>query len=84
MAYEAKPGDGVLFKNENKTEDKHPSAKGYILAHRDIKKGEKLDLAAWTKEGAKGKFQSLKMSDSRKPSGTQEKTRTDDDGIPGL
>ena len=36
MAYEPKPGDGSLFKNEYKHADNHPDATGYILAHRDI------------------------------------------------
>tara|TARA_R110002020_G_scaffold78868_1_gene198141 strand:+ start:43 stop:321 length:279 start_codon:yes stop_codon:yes gene_type:complete len=63
MAYEPKPGDGSLFKNEYKHADNHPDATGYILAHRDIKAGERLELGAWTKEGTKGKFQSLRMSD---------------------
>lgn len=65
MAYEPKPGDGALFRNERKTADNHPNATGYVVAHRDIKAGEKLALAAWTKDGGKGKFQSLRMSDMR-------------------
>lgn len=69
MAYEPKPGDGSLFKNDKKTADNHPNATGYIIAHRDIKAGEKLQLAAWTKDGAKGKFQSLRMSDMRGQTG---------------
>lgn len=65
MGYEPRPGDGALFRNEHKTADNHPSAKGYVVAHRDIKAGERLELAAWTKESAKGRFQSLKLSDPR-------------------
>ena len=64
MAYEPKPGDGVLFQNEKKS-DKAPDRTGYVLAHRDIKAGEKLNLAGWIKEGAKGKFLSIRMSDVR-------------------
>ncbi len=63
MAFEPKPGQGALFKNERKTADNHPNATGYIVAHRDIKMGERLDLSAWTKESTKGKFQSLSMRD---------------------
>ena len=66
MAYEPKDGDGALFKNERKTSDSHPNATGYIIAHRDIKKGERVRLAAWTKDGSKGKFQSLRMSDEQR------------------
>jgi hypothetical protein len=64
--YVARPGDGGLFKNANATSDKHPSMTGYVIAHRDIKEGERLDLAAWTKEGKAGRFQSLKMQDAWK------------------
>lgn len=75
MAYEPKLGEGALFKNERKTSDKHPNATGYLIAHRDIKAGEKLNLAAWTKDGGKGKFQSLRLSDLRAP-------KNEEDGIP--
>lgn len=67
MTYSPKPGQGGLFKNDRKTEDKHPTMKGYVIAHRDIKDGERLDLAAWTKDGKDGKFFSLRMSDSNRP-----------------
>ena len=65
MAYEPKPGDGSLFKNDYKDSDKKPDATGYIIAHRDIREGEKLNLAAWTKDGGRGRFQSLRLSDVR-------------------
>jgi hypothetical protein len=69
MAYQEKPGDGVLFQNTKGTSDKSPSNTGYITAHRDIKAGEKLRLAGWRKGGQNGKepFLSLKMSDDRRP-----------------
>ena len=66
MAYEPKPGDGALFANQNRNSDNAPNATGYVVAHRDIKAGERLRLAAWTKGGGdRGKFQSLKLSDER-------------------
>lgn len=66
MPYEQKPGQGTLWRNTFKTADNHPDAKGTIMAHRDIREGEVLDLAAWTKTKHDGeKFQSLKMSDKR-------------------
>ena len=64
MSYEPKPGDGSLFQNEKRTE-KSPDRTGYVVAHRDIKAGEKLNLAGWIKEGSKGKFLSIRMSDVR-------------------
>lgn len=66
MAYEPKPGDGALFANKGRSKDTQPNATGYVIAHRDIRAGERLRLAAWTKEGAKGKFQSLKLSDDQR------------------
>jgi hypothetical protein len=59
-----KDGSGQLRKNDYKTKDAQPNAKGYIIAHRDIKKGEKVDLASWTKTDVSGnKYQSLKIQD---------------------
>ena len=65
MSYEPKPGDGALFQNEHRTADKHPNATGYVIAHRNIRAGEKLRLASWTKSTDRGKFMSLKLSDER-------------------
>ncbi len=65
MSYTPNPGDGALFATKDRKTDKHPNATGYVIAHRDIKEGEKLNLAAWTKDGKAGKFQSLRMSDIR-------------------
>jgi|TARA_Y100000296_G_C5142282_1_gene241766 hypothetical protein len=61
--YIPKPGTGTLWKNKYKTDDRHPGMKGYIIAHRDIREGEKVEVAAWTKDGPEGKFQSLQISD---------------------
>ena len=66
MPYEQKPGQGTLWRNSYKAGDNHPDAKGTIMAHRDIYKGEVLDIAAWTKTKHDGeRFQSLKISDKR-------------------
>ena len=67
MAYEERPGDGVLFQNKEIKSDKSPSHTGYVIAHRDIKAGERVRLAGWRKggEGGKATFLSLKMSDER-------------------
>lgn len=70
MAYEPGNGDGALFPNKYKEgDDNKPNVTGYIVAHRDIKAGERVRLAAWTKTSDKGKFQSLKMSDPKEQSG---------------
>ena len=60
MSYEQKPGTGTLFKNDKKS-DKHPDYRGKILDQN----GKEWALAAWVKEGKKGKFLSLKMSEPR-------------------
>ncbi len=64
MAFEKKEGDGALFHNEQVTE-KHPAHKGYVLAHRDIRRGEEVSIALWPgKEGSKQSFK-VKMEDKR-------------------
>lgn len=54
MAYEAKDNSGVLFKNDRREKDTHPHAKGSALID-----GVEYWVSAWTKEGQKGRFQSL-------------------------
>lgn len=67
MAYETREGQGSLFKNKHKEpDDNKPSMKGYVVAHRDIKQGEKIEVAAWTKTDRNGeRYQSLQLSDIR-------------------
>ena len=60
MAYEQKPGTGTLFKNDKKS-DKQPDYRGRIVDQS----GKEWALAAWVKEGKKGKFLSLKMDEPR-------------------
>lgn len=54
MAYVLRDGQGSLFKNENKTSDNHPNARGELMID-----GVLYEIAAWTKQGSKGPFQSL-------------------------
>ena len=49
---------GVLFKNDRKESDKHPAYKGSVNVG-----GVEFWLSAWIKEGAKGKFMSLSVSE---------------------
>lgn len=66
MAFEKRPGDGVLFPNDRKESESQPDFTGDIVAHRDIRAGETLRLAGWRKETNGGKkLMSLKMSDAR-------------------
>ena len=52
MAYERKPGDFTLFKNDRKEKDSHPDYTGSGL---DLD-GKEVWFSAWVKTGKKGKF----------------------------
>ena len=54
MAFEQRDNSGTLFKNERREKDSHPNATGQAMID-----GVMYWVSAWTKEGAKGKFQSL-------------------------
>lgn len=54
MAYEPKDMSGTLFKNDKREKDTHPHATGTAIID-----GVTYWVSAWTKDGAKGKFQSL-------------------------
>lgn len=62
MAYEQKDNSGTLFKNDKREKDTHPNMTGTALID-----GVEYWISAWTKEGAKGRFQSLsfKRKDER-------------------
>lgn len=53
MSYD---NSGILFKNDRKTESKHPDYNGSINVG-----GVEYWLSAWIKEGQKGKFMSLSV-----------------------
>jgi hypothetical protein len=50
MAYEMRPGSGSLFKNDKRTEERHPNLKGKVM----LPNGEVRWLSAWTKKTAAG------------------------------
>jgi len=52
-----KPGTGALFKNDKDGNDARPDYKGDLT----LESGEKVRIAGWIKDGAKGKFMSLKV-----------------------
>lgn len=54
MAYEPKDNTGTLFRNDKREKESHPNATGTAIIG-----GVEYWVSAWTKEGAKGKFQSL-------------------------
>lgn len=47
MAYKPKPGEICLFENEKAGHDTAPDHRGYFIADRDIKAGEKVEFALW-------------------------------------
>ena len=64
MAYEQRDNSGALFRNEQKEAENHPNATGKAMIG-----GVMYYISAWTKDGPKGKFQSLsfKMVEDKKP-----------------
>jgi len=52
---------GILFKNDNKKSDNHPDYKGDALVG-----GVSFFIAAWIKEGARGKFLSISFTEKDK------------------
>ena len=54
MAFEQRELTGSLFKNDKRESDNHPHATGSALID-----GVEYWVSAWTKEGQKGKWQSL-------------------------
>jgi len=58
MAYTPKDNTGSLFRNEQKKNEKSPDYTGSIMID-----GSEKRLSAWLKEGKKGKYLSLQISD---------------------
>jgi len=54
MAYEHKPGTFSLFKNDKGGNEARPDYRG---EGKDLQ-GKSIEVAAWLKEGSKGKFMS--------------------------
>lgn len=73
---------GVLFKNDKKGNDKAPDYTGSFTNENN----EKMDLAAWIRDGKKGKFLSVKVSEKFQPKGGNggggRGRQEDDDDVP--
>lgn len=52
----------VLFKNKRRDSDRHPHYTGFLTDEN----GKEWEIAAWLKDGKKGKFMSGKISEKRK------------------
>ena len=58
--YEQKPGTGAIFKNKDKTSDKHPEYKGKF---KDLQ-GNDFDISLWLNESKSGmKYFSCKIQE---------------------
>lgn len=54
MAFEQRDMTGTLFKNDKREKESQPNATGIAVIG-----GVRYRISAWTKEGSKGKYQSL-------------------------
>ena len=82
MAYEQKPGQGSMFKNDKKTTDTHPDYKGSVM----LPNGTECWISGWIKrpEG-KTPFMSLSVQakEQQLPVSTPtEQPEPKDDGLP--
>lgn len=68
--FQQRDNSGFLFKNDKREKDSHPNATGTVMID-----GIEYFINAWTKDGAKGKFQSLsfkrKEKQPQQPQGQQ-------------
>jgi hypothetical protein len=76
-----RPGQGQLFKNNYKTQDKHPNLKGQAVVEIDGKL-HTLDLAAWTRQTRTGdKFLSLSVKLAQQQNGNSEQKQKFNDYV---
>lgn len=82
--FEHKPNTGSLFKNDKKTEERHPDYTGMAMIN-----GRLTRISGWKREGKKGTFLALafqaaedkgQRTDMRP--GPSRQSEVDDDGIP--
>ncbi len=56
MAYEHREGQGALFRNNKGDNEKRPDMRGTVMVG-----GVVYRISAWEKDGARGRFLSLKL-----------------------
>jgi hypothetical protein len=79
MAFEPKDNTGVLFKNDRREKDTHPHATGSCTIN-----GVDFWVSAWTKDSAKGKFQSLAFKPKEPPAAPKPQTTSFDEDLDDL
>lgn len=47
MAFELNPGRAAFFRQTERTSAKQPAMTGTVVVDRDIKKGDKINIALW-------------------------------------
>lgn len=63
--YTSNPGDVTLFAHEAGGNPKAPQHSGFIIAHRDIRAGEKLGISLWEGKPGSSKTFGGKIQDYR-------------------
>ena len=71
--YTQKEGQGSLFRNDKKNNEKSPEYTGSIMLN-----GREMRLSAWVKEGKSGKFLSIQISEKQNPKPASESTSNND------
>jgi hypothetical protein len=71
--YTQKEGQGSLFRNDKKNNEKSPEYTGSIMVN-----GREMRLSAWVKEGKSGKFLSLQISEKQNPKPASEPASNND------
>lgn len=61
MAFELRENQGVAFRNDDKANERMPDWRGEFLSES----GQKMEWAAWEKEGQRGTFLSFKIGPAR-------------------
>lgn len=84
MPYDPKPGDVSLFETEKMGRESAPDHQGYVIAHRDIKAGEKIAIALWAGRPNSSRSFGGKVSDLTNPQPSKPKQPTDLFGNPIL
>jgi hypothetical protein len=77
--YQHKPNTGSLFKNDKKTDPKHPDSRGTAFID-----GKLYRISGWTKDGKGKKFSSLvfTLDNAQSQTSTPEPPKASDDDLP--